>query len=129
MSKKELQAECANWRRVWDLLDSNTQSFLMRSGEEVWIVKRDGKTFEGNYVRPQLEIVGHEFRSAERLHSTLHKRMFLYQFTSLVPQANIVDFKFIESAYEDPRDNMYADKLNAEINAQVDSVQQTSEQK
>ena len=122
MTKAELQRECANWRRVWDFIDSETQSFLMRSGEEVYIFKRDGSKFEAKYVRPKLSITAHEFTSFERLHSSLHKRMFLYQFNSTVPITNIVDFKFTESAFDDPRDNEYADKLNAETKEQVDSI-------
>ena len=129
MTKTELQKECRNWRVIWDYIDSETQSFLMRSGEEVYIFKRDGAKFEAKYVRPKLSIVGHEFTSFERLHSSVHKRMFLYQFNSVVPITNIVDFKFVESAYDDPRDNEWADKQNAETKEHVDSIGLSNDQK
>ena len=122
MTKDQLRKECDNWRKIWDFLDSETQSFLMRPGEDVFILKRDGGKFEGNYVRPKLSITAHEFVSFERLHSALHKRMYLYKFDSTVPVANIVDFKFIESIHEDPRDNEWADKQNVETESQVDSI-------
>lgn len=123
MSKEALKRECKNWRTIWDLLDDETKSFLMRAGEEVFIFKRDGKAFEGTYVRPLVNVAGHEFQSMERIHSTLHKRMYLYKFLTRVYNSNIVDFKFIESAYDDPRDNQFADKINAETASQAESMQ------
>ena len=123
LSKSELKRECANWRVVWDLIDDDVRSFLMRSGEEVYIFKRDGRSFEGKYIKPMLTVSGHEFTSYERLHSAYHKRMFLYQFNSRVPMTNIVDFKFVEGSYDDPRDNEFADKLNAETASQAEAIQ------
>lgn len=126
-SKEAMKRECANWRRVWDYLDDDVKSFLMRIGEEVIIQKRDGKAFEGTYGRPIISVVAHEFITMERLHSALHKKMLLYKTNSRVPLTNIVDFKFVEATWEDPTDNQYLQSINAETGAQVDSMQANKE--
>ena len=122
MSKKQLAQECANWRNVWDYLPDEVKSFLMRAGEDVLIFKRDGKMFEGAYGRPIISIVAHEFDTVERIHSTYHKKILLYKTTSRVPLTNIVDFKFVNAVYEDPRDNEWAQKQNAETADQAETI-------
>ena len=122
MTAKQLRRECANWRKVWDYLDDDIKSFLMQIGQDVLIFKRDGKGFEGSYGRPICTVIAHEFETVERLHSTYHKKILLYRTTSRIPITNIVDFKFVNGVYEDPQDNEWAQKQNAETASQAETI-------
>ena len=120
MNKEELIREVINWRNVWSYIDDDVKSFLTQVGQPVVVTKRDGHSFHGTYFGMTTQIIEHKFKTLERIRDDVDKKFYIFENHTIVPSSNIVDFKFVDSKYEDTPDP-YMEELERKQREAADS--------
>lgn len=107
LDKEELQFEVDQWRRLWDYIPIELQGLLAQIGQEVFVFKRDGDSFQGHFSGFECSVSYYKFKTTERLRSNVDKKFFIYESETTVPKSNVVDFKFIKGTFEDTPEPEY----------------------
>ena len=122
MTNEQIRAECQNWRNIFSYIPQEYKWWLSRIGQQVIVFKRTGGYMDGSYQGCKVEITKHEIKTFERIRSQVEKKFFLHDTTTVIPESNITDFKFVSARYDDTP-NPWDEPSNEErVNEKIESV-------